>query len=297
MQKPKIFHTIGIVTKTHLDQSGVKVLKKVVQFLRQRKLALLGDEHAVAHLGKRTPQASPEEIMQKADLVVTLGGDGTLIKLAHSVQEGEPVPVLSINLGHLGFLTEIQRTEEVLGALGSVLRGKYHLDPRMMLRVTIYRNGEKNETFLTLNESVINQGNFARLIHLNAQIDQRKMVHFKADGVIVATPTGSTGHSLSAGGPIVHPRLDAFIFTPICPAALAMRPIVLPSNRQLTLTIETQRRFEDNELALTIDGQRTKKMKYGDQIRIRRSSRTLMLVRLTTNKYYTALRDHLGWGD
>jgi NAD+ kinase len=297
MQKPKPLHTIGIVTKAHLDHSGVNTLKNIIHFLTQRKLAILSDEHVVAHVGRRTKIVPHAEIMRTADMVITLGGDGTLIKLAHDVQEGDPVPVLAINLGNVGFLTEVQKKDGVLAAIGSVLRGKYHLDPRIMLRVTIYRNGEKNETFLTLNEAVVNQGNFARLIHLNAQIDQRKMVHFKADGVIIATPTGSTGHSLSAGGPIVHPRLDAFIFTPICPATLAMRPIVLPSNRQLTLTIETQRRFEDHELALTIDGQRTKKLKHGDQIRIRRSSRSLVLVRLTTNKYYTALRDHLGWGD
>lgn len=297
MQKPEVIHKVGLVVKAHLDQRGVDVLKKVVAFLKRHKLELLVEEHAVSHLGKRNKEASRGKIMRTADMVVTLGGDGTLIKLAHDVQEGKPVPILAINLGTMGFLTEVQKNEEVLSALSHVLRGNYHLDLRSMLRVTLYRNGVKNDTFLSINEAVINQGNFARLIDLNAQIDQRKMVRFKADGVIIATPTGSTGHSLSAGGPIVHPRLDAFIFTPICPATLAMRPIVIPSNRQLTLSIETQRRFADTELALTIDGQRTQKIKYGDQIRIRRSSRTFALVRLTTNKYYTALRDYLGWGD
>ena len=176
------------------------------------------------------------------------------------------------------------------------MSNKYRLDVRNLLRVTLYRKGKKIETFVALNEAVINQGNFARLIELSAEINQRRMVRFKADGIIVATPTGSTGHSLSAGGPIVHPQLNAFVFTPVCPSALTMRPIIIPNNRQLTLTIETERKFKDNQIALTIDGQIVVPLKYGDKIKIRRSTRHFLLARMTNTRYYRMLRDKLHWG-
>ena len=233
--------------------------------------------------------------MEKADLAITFGGDGTLIKLARNTGY-KNIPVFSINLGTVGFLTEIQKTENVLKNLERIFEKKYRIDARSLLRVTLYRKGEKIETFLALNEAVINQGNFARLIELSAEIDQRRMVQFKADGIIVATPTGSTGHSLSAGGPIVHPQLDAFVFTPVCPSALTMRPIIIPNSRQLTLKIETERKFKDNEIALTIDGQIVVPLKYGDQIKIRRSSRNFLLARMTNTRYYRMLRDKLHWG-
>ena len=233
--------------------------------------------------------------MEKADLVITFGGDGTLIKLAQHTSYKE-IPVFSINLGTVGFLTEIQKNEKVIENLERVFNKKYRIDRRSMLRVTIYRKTKKIDTFLVLNEAVINQGNFARLIELSVEINQRRMVRFKADGVILSTPTGSTGHSLSAGGPIVHPQLDAFVFTPICPSALTMRPIVIPSNRQVTLTIETQRKFKDNHIALTIDGQIVTPLQYGDQIKIRRSARHFPLARMTNTRYYRMLRDKLNWG-
>jgi NAD+ kinase len=200
-------------------------------------------------------------------------------------------------LGNIGLLTEVQNPENTLDALKHVFNNRYHLDIRTLLRATIYRKGKKVKTFLALNEIVINQGNFARLIDLEAKMNQRKMVRFRADGVIVATATGSTGHSLSAGGPIVHPKLDAFVFTPICPATLSMCPIVLPSSRQLTISIETERRFEDTTVALTIDGQQTVALQYGDHIKIRSSQRQLHLARLSNTRYYKVLRDRLNWGD
>ncbi len=188
--------------------------------------------------------------------------------------------------------------EKTFEFLDEFFNGTYYIDERMLLRVTLYRAGQKIATHLALNEAVVNQGNFARLISLRAETDQRKMISFKADGVIVASPTGSTGHSLSAGGPIVHPTIDAIIFTPICPSELSVRPIVIPSSRQLKIVIETERRYQDNTIGLTIDGQIVIPVQYGDEVKIRRSTRKLRFIRKPVGggSYYKILREKLSWG-
>jgi NAD+ kinase len=295
MEKPTKIEVVGLVANRSLDRSGKAILKKVEKFLIKQKKKISYNNHAANYLDKK--RTAKDVIMRKSDFVITFGGDGTLIRIARHV-DYKIVPILAINLGSVGFLTEVQRNQKITDVLKRIfVDDKYKLDIRSMLRATIYRKGKKIETFLALNEAVINQGNFARLIELTAHINQRKMIRFKADGMIVATPTGSTGHSLSAGGPIVHPQLDAFVFTPICPSKLSIRPIVIPSNRQLTITIETKRRFEKHDLSLTIDGQIVTQIKYGDQIKFRRSTRHFILARLTNTRYYKVLREKLGWGD
>lgn len=306
-----ILSTIGILANAHLDASGVSVVQRTVKFLQSSAARpskksppykLLFNNHALAALVHRAPSRHPQTssaslatLMARCDLILTFGGDGTLIKLARHTTE-KPVPVLSVNLGHLGFLTEVQKSGDLIPSLKKVLAGNYLLDTRALLRLTIYRRGKKIASHIALNEAVINQGNFARLIELSADMNQRRMVQFKADGVIIATPTGSTAHSLSAGGPIVHPKLQAIIFTPICPSTLSMRPIVLPSDRQITLNIHTERRFKDNQIALTLDGQVVTPIEYGDQIKIRLSKRQFHLVRLQNTRYYQMLREKLSWG-
>ncbi len=297
--KPKNIRTVALVSNKHLDRQGASLVRIAVRFFKRRKINILYNKHISKNLKERMTRDA--KIMKTADLVIAFGGDGTLIKLARHI-EYKMIPILAVNLGSLGFMSEIQKAKDMKEKLESYLKRiidakKYRLDVRSMLRITVYRDGEKIETFLALNEAVINQGNFARLIELEASIDQRKMVRFKADGMIVATPTGSTGHSLSAGGPIVHPKLDALVFTPICPATLSMCPIVIPSNRMLTVTIETKRKYADNDIGLTIDGQTITKLQYGDKIKFRRSSRHFVLARSTNTKYYKILRERLHWGD
>jgi len=236
---------------------------------------------------------SKEDLFKQADLIVVLGGDGTILKSAACAGK-KIIPVLSVNVGTLGFLSEV-KPADFEDAFNQVIKNKYKLDKRSMLRVTKYRGKTKLRTFLAMNDAVINQGLFARLIELNIAINEKKVVTFKADGMIMATPTGSTAHSLSAGGPIVHPDLDALVLTPICPSTLSLRPIVVPSNRQVKVTIVTKRRGEYN-LGLTLDGQITVPLEYGDQINIRKSSRSLHLVRVKNGDYYKLLRDKLGWG-
>ena len=233
--------------------------------------------------------------MQKCDMVVVMGGDGTLLKTARSVGTKTTL-VMGFNFGNLGVLTE-SKPANIEHDLTEVLHNRYVIDERSILRVTIYRKGKKFDSFLALNDAVINQGSFARLIEMDVSINQRKVITVHADGLIISSPTGSTGHSLSAGGPIVHPSLPAIILTPICPATLSIRPIVIPNDRQLKITVTTKRQHEGENVGLTLDGQETIQLEYDDEIKIRKSSRYFNLIRLKGGNYYKMLRDKLRWGE
>lgn len=283
--------TVGIITKRNVPQK--KAIKQLVKFLKRKKKVVLFDTN-VCELFKNEPGVKKEKLLKKVDLAIILGGDGTLLKTARRIQRKKTL-VLGVNMGNLGFLTEC-RPEKMYECLEKIFAGKYEEDKRALLRVTVYRHNKKIATFLALNDAVVNQGAFARLIKMDLEINSRKVVNFKADGMIVATPTGSTAHSLSAGGPIVHPKLGSLTITPICPSSLSMRPIVIPDDRQLTATIATQRRENTPVIGLTIDGQDMIKVEYGDKIRFRRSARHLYLVR-TQNRYFRMLRSKLHWGD
>jgi NAD+ kinase len=286
----KGFNTIGIITKSTIGEE-TEVLRKIVAIIRKYRKNLLFDVHSapVVTGGKGYEKA---EIFNKSDLVIVLGGDGTILKAAACISK-KIVPVLGVNMGNLGFMSEIM-PYQLDEALKKIFKKNYKLDKRAMLRVTQYRAGRKINTFLAMNDAVINQGLFARLIELKIEIDQRKVASYKADGLIIATPTGSTAHSLSAGGPIVHPSLNALVITPICPSTLAIRPIVIPNNRQVKVTIQTQRRGAYN-IGLTMDGQITIPLEYGDEIKMRKSSRQFYMIRLAPKNYYRLLREKLGW--
>lgn len=294
MPHNKIIKKVAIVTKRNISESKERstCIKKLVKYLESQNKEVLFDTNAA----KIFPDVKGEyktALLKKADLVLTLGGDGTLLKTARRLQR-KSVYLLGINFGNLGFLTET-KPDKMFAVLDEVFKGNFEIDRRSMLRVTIYRNKKKIDTYLALNDGVINQGAFARLIKLDLEVDGRKVVKFKADGMIVSTPTGSTAHSLSAGGPIVHPKIQGLVISPICPSALSMRPIVIPDDKQMTVTIDTQRREEHHFIGLTIDGQDTIGLRYGDKVRFRRSSRSLLLVR-TKNRYYRSLKNKLGWG-
>ncbi len=289
--KSKDIQKVGIISKRN-NSHYQKLIKEIGAYLKKKKKEMIPDTNCAQYFD--VPGLHKEALLNKVDLAIVLGGDGTLLKTARRLGRKKTL-VLGVNLGTLGFLTEVT-PDKVFEALDSIFKDKYHLDKRSLLRVTVYRHGKKIETFLALNDAVINQGAFARLINLHLEIDSRKVVEFKADGMIVATPTGSTAHSLSAGGPIVHPAIQSLTITPICPTSLGMRPIVLPDNKQLTATLATKRRDESAIIGLTIDGQDMMIIKYGDKIRFRRSKRSLHLVR-TRNRYYRMLRSKLKWGE
>ncbi len=290
------FQRIGLLGRTKMEKHTA-FLRKLKTYLHKKKRILLWNSHTAPILGK-DHEHSRSTILKKAELIITLGGDGTILKLMRDFPKRKNLYVLGVNLGNIGFNTEVQNPNKVFEYLDEFFKGRYHVDERLILRVTLYRDGKKIATHLALNEAVVNQGNFARLVSLHTEIDQRKLIDFKADGVILATPTGSTAHSLSAGGPILHPRIDAFILTPICPSDLSVRPIVIPSNRQITLRIETERRYVDNKIGLTIDGQIVLPVEYGDVIKVRRSSRKLRFIRKISGRgnYYQVLREKLSWG-
>jgi len=295
-KKPIKFQRIGLLGRAKIKKHEA-FLKKLQKFLEKNKCELMWDDYITPVLGGKNEHSKPY-IFKHADLVLTLGGDGTILKANRDLPKRKDLFFLGVNLGTLGFLSETPKGDKCFDILNEIFAGKYHVDERMVLRVTLYRKAKKIATHLALNDVVINQGNFARLISLRSEIDQRKMITFKSDGLIIASPTGSTGHSLSAGGPIIHPNLNAFIFTPICPSELSVRPIVIPSNRQITTTIETERKFKDNQIGLTIDGQIVMPVEYGDQIKVRRSSRKMRFIRKlrSDGSYYRLLRDKLSWG-
>jgi len=290
-QKKKI-QTIGIITKRK-NSHHEHCIRELVTYLKRRKKQIFFDQNSAKFFPKEKGYKK-EQILQKVDLAIVLGGDGTLLKTARRLSR-KKVYVLGVNFGTLGFLTE-STPDRMLNCLDKIFRGQFDSDKRSLLRVTVYRNKKKISTFLALNDVVINQGAFARLIELDLEINNRKVVRFRADGAIVATPTGSTAHSLSAGGPIVHPCIQSLTITPICSSSLSMRPIVVPDTRQLTITISTKRKNEQNTIGLTIDGQDTLILQYGDKIKIRRSKRFLYMLR-TRNRYYRMLRSKLKWGD
>jgi NAD+ kinase len=282
---------VALIGKYGLSQH-TELITEIRDYLLKKKKDVFFDENIAPLLGEKA--LTKTQLLKKADLAIVFGGDGTLLKTARALSK-KVVICYGINVGNLGFLTESQ-PEKALAGLKRILSGKFVADKRFLLRVTVYRKGKKIRTDLALNDAVINQGSKARLIQLKIESNQRLVNKFKADGLIIATPTGSTGHSLSAGGPIVHPKIDAFVLTPICPLSLSNRPIIMPNDRQLKITVETIREYHER-VALTLDGQTSFCLEYEDEVKIRKSSRYFYLARMTGENYYKALRAKLGWGE
>lgn len=285
--------TVGIITKRN-NKEHLPYVKEVIRVLKKNSKKILYDTNT-APIFDNSEGFKKTQLMQKCDLVIAMGGDGTLLKIARRAAKKTTL-VMGFNFGNLGILTE-SKPANIEQDLTEVLHNRYVIDKRSILRVTIYRKGAKFDTFLAMNDAVINQGSFARLVEMDVSINQRKVITFHADGLIISSPTGSTGHSLSAGGPIVHPSLPGIILTPICPATLSIRPIVIPNDRQLKIVLITKRRHEGENIGLTLDGQETIPLEFGDEIKIRKSSRYFNLVRLKGGNYYKVLRDKLRWGE
>jgi len=223
-------------------------------------------------------------------LVVVLGGDGTMIAAARMIGEAE-VPVLGINYGSLGYLTDF-RIEELHDAIESVVNGEFETDHRVMLRAELIRSGESIANGRVLNDVVINKAALARIIAIEVRLNGLFVNSFRSDGLIVATPTGSTADNLSAGGPIVYPSMNAVVLTPICPFTLTNRPIVIPDTAQIELKLEN-----GNEgVILSLDGQTGYPLAVGDVVRIRKSRTTLNLVQPANRNYFDVLRKKLQWG-
>ena len=225
-----------------------------------------------------------------ADLIVVLGGDGTMISTARMIGDAD-VLVLGINYGSLGYLTDF-RIEEMFPALESIVEGRYEIDRRVMLEAEHWRGDEKLVTGRVLNDVVINKSALARIIGIEVKLNGLYVNSFRADGLIVSTPTGSTAYNLSAGGPIVYPSMNAVVLTPICPFTLTNRPIVVPDQAEIELKLEN----ENEGVVLSLDGQTGYSMKAADRVVIRKSKTTFNLVQPANRNYFDVLRDKLKWG-
>ncbi|MDC0709421.1 NAD(+)/NADH kinase [Stigmatella sp. ncwal1] len=278
--------TLAIVAKR--DKQEAAALAAQIQE-RYPHLTLLGERYLAQELG--WPRVDDRELAQRADLVVVLGGDGTLIYTARLLA-GRAVPILGVNLGSLGFMTEVP-VEELFSLLDDVLAGRFNVDSRMKLTCRLLREGRAIIEEEVLNDIVINKGALARIADHETSIDGVPITTYKADGIILATPTGSTAYSLSAGGPIVHPSVDCTILSPICSHALTQRAIVVPADRVIRITL----RRETADTYLTLDGQTGHGLQSNDCIEVVRSPNRVNLIRNPRVAYFTILRQKLHWGE
>ena len=244
-------------------------------------------------LASRTGNAGGMEwkkLAASADMIVVFGGDGTMLRVARSVCEFN-TPILGINIGGLGYLTEVY-LDEMITALERILAGNFRMEKRMMLDVAITRQGDPVGQGSVLNEMVITRDNLSRIVELETAVNDRHLATFKADGLIIATPTGSTAYSLSAGGPIVFPEQEAMILNPICPHTLTNRPVILPEGVIVKVILWTK----ETGATLTLDGQVAFTLKSGDAVEVRKSRFVTILVASPHRDYLEILRTKLGWG-
>ncbi len=230
------------------------------------------------------------EIPKEVEAVVVIGGDGTFLSVARFI-ENRPTPIIGINLGGLGFLTEIS-ADSCLVEMSKILEGDYEIEERMRLRVTVRRDGRETFSHIVLNDAVINKGALARIIDLETSIDGNFLTHYRGDGLIIATPTGSTAYNISAGGPIVFPAAQAVILTPICPFTLTNRPIIFPSH----VTIQVKLSEPASDVTLTCDGQVGCLIGISDQVDISAAANPLRLIKAPDVDHFETLRSKLKWG-
>lgn len=285
---------IGIVLKPH-QPDALKTICDLTEWLSQKGIELVGgpeiERERVEHeTGCSVIAVEQDKLAESVDLILVLGGDGTMIATARTIGDHE-VPVLGVNYGGLGYLAEF-RIEELYTALESILSNNYRLDKRVMLHVGLQRGDEMVTTNRVLNDVVINKSALARIIEIEAFLNQQYVNSFRADGLIISTPTGSTAYNLSAGGPVVFPSMNAIVITPICPFTLSNRPIVVPDDAVIELRLKT----DQEEVALTLDGQVGVPLKVDDRVVIRKSRTTFNLIQPSNRNYFDVLRDKLRWG-
>ncbi len=286
---------VGIVAKTGLV-AAADHLHRLARWLRDRQLQAVFETETATLAGDTAGAAtySRETLPSEVDLIVVLGGDGTLLSMAtRTAQSGRDIPILGVNFGSLGFLTEA-RIDELYTVLESVLNGTAVLDERAMLAADAYRTREHFDSRIVLNDVVFTKAALSRIIELSVSVGSGLVMKVKADGLIIASATGSTAYNLAAGGPIIHPRADAIVLTPIAPHTLTNRPIIVPGNE--IIEIRPQVQGTQDEIFVTYDGQSGYPLQQGDIVRVRRSERTLRLVK-APRSYFELLREKLKWGE
>ncbi len=283
-----IVNRIGIIAKKN-KKEAVQIVAEIAPWLAARGVEPLLD-HETAEKAGLSSEMSPEQIPGQADAMLVLGGDGTLLYAARLMGERE-IPILGVNLGSLGFLTDVA-VPELKETLLRFISGDVRIGRRMMLEAAVEDGSGKIETFSVLNDVVVNKGNLARTIRLQASVDGAFLTVFNGDGLIIATPTGSTAYSLSAGGPIVHPTLSAVIITPICPHLLTNRPIVVPESSVIEVNLVSG----DGNVAVTLDGQVGAEFSERHRLTVRKSARQILLVEPLDRDHFEILRTKLNWG-
>jgi len=275
---------VGLVIKPHAPRVD-EILAELIQYFETRGIESVLEDVAAMKL-QRKDGVLRENVPEQVDLIIVIGGDGTLLSIAHLAAQ-KNVPVMGVNLGRLGFLTEVPLDEMVL-TLDAFLEGDTKIiSPRQMLEADT-----KGGTFYCLNDLVINKGALARMIQCAIWIDGKEIATSKADGLIISTPTGSTAYSLSAGGPIIQPNIPAFIIAPICPHTLSFRPMVVSAESTMKIELITG----GEEVWFTLDGQRGGLMEENDSVEVRRSRFVLPLISSPKRNYFDLLQEKLGWG-
>jgi len=281
--------TIGISAKV-TSPAALDFASRVAADLRGRGLDVCLDYATADKLGDRGTCVAKSDLGSRSDLLITFGGDGTLLSVARHAPDN--VPILGVNMGTLGFLTEVT-VEEFPELLERVLTGDYQAEARVAFDVSVDGNGRDHRTYRVLNDATINKSALARIVEMRVTVSGAFVSTFRADGLIVATPTGSTAYNLSAGGPIIYPTMGAIVITPICPHMLTNRPIVLPDDQEVEIRIAT----EHQEIFLTLDGQEGLPITANDCVRIRKAPASVKLIRTGDKNYFDVLRAKLKWGE
>jgi NAD+ kinase len=290
MQHAHTFRNIGIISRPRRSNLS-EVVPPLLAWLKDRGIHVVYDQETASSLSEPSEGRSREQVAAASDLLLVLGGDGTLLAAAR-VAAPRGIPILPINMGSLGFLTSFM-LEELYPALEDILAGRLTISERVMLHAELQRSGKTLDKQTVLNEVVINKGALARMIELELSIDKDFVCRYRADGLIVASPTGSTAYSLSAGGPIVHPSVEAFIITPICPHTLSDRPVVVGD----ISVIEVKLSAGTESVFLTLDGQKGIPLQATDRVRISRAQQRLKLIQTPNKSYFEILRNKLKWGE
>ena len=282
---------IGIVAKSYRTDFAPS-LKEILQWLRDHDCQIVVEKEVMQEFGlQEVTGVDRQNLPDSADVIVVFGGDGTLLSVAKMIQS-RPARILGVNLGSLGFLTEVT-LDELYPALESVLKGEYSVDRRRMLKIDVPGEAGSTSTYHAFNDAVIsNQGALARIICVETFVNEEFIARFLADGIIISTPTGSTAYSLSAGGPILYPTLDAILITPICPHTLTNRPLVIPAEGDVRVVIKS-----GQDVMLTLDGQEGLPLKEEDEVHCTRSEHQIELIKPGGKSFFDVLREKLKWGE
>jgi NAD+ kinase len=283
---------IGIAAKTS-SPAALEYASGVARDLRKRGLNVCFDDVTAAAMGADAGQCvSRAALGAESELLITFGGDGTLLSVARHAPQN--VPILGVNMGTLGFLTEI-RLEEFPELLEQVLEGHFTVEPRVTFNASVSGPDRDQQQYRVLNDVAINKSALARIIEMKVSVAGLFVSNFRGDGLIVCTPTGSTAYNLSAGGPIVYPTMNAMVLTPICPHMISNRPLVLPDELDISISIITP--SEEQEIYVTLDGQEGMPVSENDEVCIRKSNESILLIQSPDKNYFDVLRTKLKWGE